>query len=270
MGIVGGALGYAILKVIGDGGDTGRMDGRAYADKSKIETLLGPDVWREIHGKVVIDFGCGAGSEAVEMAARGARRVIGVDIQGRSLREARERAARAGVADRCTFMTATHERAGVIVALDSFEHFEDPAAVLETMAGILRPDGCVMLAFGPTWFHPLGGHLFSVFPWAHLLFTEETLIRWRSDFKTDGATRFREVEGGLNRMTVRRFRRLVEASSLALAAFEPVPIRKLAAFANPLTREFTTAIVRARLVHRRRRAAGQPPSAAESGEAWWT
>jgi hypothetical protein len=58
------------------------------------------------------------------------------------------------------------------------------------MRRMIKPDGCVIAAFGPTWFHPLGGHLFSVFPWAHLIFTERALIRWRSDFKTDGATRF--------------------------------------------------------------------------------
>jgi hypothetical protein len=57
----------------------------------------------------------------------------------------------------------------------------------------------------------LGGHLFSVFPWAHLIFSEQALIRWRSDFKSDGATRFSEVAGGLNQMTIRRFERLIAA-----------------------------------------------------------
>jgi hypothetical protein len=89
-----------------------------------------------------------------------------------------------------------------------------------------------------------------VFPWAHLVFTEKSSIRWRSDFKTDGATRFCEAEGGLNQMTVGRFRSIVAESDFKFAEFQPIPIRKLKIFANLLTRQFTTAIVRCKLVLR--------------------
>jgi hypothetical protein len=106
----------------------------------------------------------------------------------------------------------------------------------------------VFASFGPTWYHPLGGHLFSVFPWAHLVFSEAALIRWRADFKTDGATRFSECAGGLNQMTIRRFERLVRESPFQSRMLEAIPIRKLRSVHGGLTREFTTAIVRCRLV----------------------
>ena len=118
------------------------------------------------------------------------------------------------------------------------------------MSQLLKPSGCVLAAFGPTWYHPLGGHPFSVFPWAHLIFTEKALIRWRSDFKTDGATRFCEVAGGLNQMSIARFEKIVADSPFRFSEFETVPIRSLKAFSNNLTREFTTAIVRCKLVLR--------------------
>jgi hypothetical protein len=118
------------------------------------------------------------------------------------------------------------------------------------MNRLLQPAGEVLVSFGPTWYHPLGGHLFSVFPWAHLIFSEKALIRWRSDYRTDGATRFSEVAGGLNQMTIERFEELVAASPLRFASLELVPIRKLRRFQNRLTREFTTSIVRCRLVKR--------------------
>src|SRR5438552_2974497 len=238
MGLMGGTIGYRILMAIGQQGETGYLDGSAYADKSKLEVLLGPSVWSEIRDRVVIDFGCGGGAEAVEMALRGARKVIGVDIQERYLRAGRDRAERAEVSDRCTFVARTDETADVIVAIDSFEHFDEPPSILEEMAGLLNPGGCVLAAFGPTWYHPLGGHLFSIFPWAHLIFTEKALIRWRSDFKTDGATRFREVEGGLNQMTIRRFEKIVASSPFAIERFEAVPIRRLRSLSNALTRKF--------------------------------
>jgi SAM-dependent methyltransferase len=161
---------------------------------------------------------------------------------------ARERARVAGLEDRCRFGRDPSDLADVIVALDSFEHFEDTGAVLAQMYSLLKSGGRVIASFGPTWYHPLGGHLFSVFPWAHLLFSERALIRWRSDIRSDGATRFGEVAGGLNQMTIRRFERLVGASDFRLERLETVPIRKLKWFHSPLTREFTTAIVRVQLV----------------------
>jgi SAM-dependent methyltransferase len=250
MGIIGGRLGYKLLRRISRDGKADSCDGSAYAGKSKMEVLFGADIWNELAGKFVIDFGCGTGEATIETAQRGARRVIGLDINEKYLSAAKEAAARASVTDRCSFVTATDEKADVILSVDAFEHFDDPARVLKIMRGLVRDDGCVAAVFGPTWYHPLGGHLFSVFPWSHLVFTERALIRWRSDFKTDGATRFGEVEGGLNQMTIRRFEKLVAESGFRFASFEPIPIRRLKPLANSLTREFTTACVRCRLVPR--------------------
>ncbi len=253
MGIIGGEIGYKLLKKLDPSGEASSVNGSVYADKSKIETLLGSDIWREVAGKTVIDFGCGEGSEAVEMAQRGAGKVIGVDIQDKLLSVARDKAEVAGVNQICTFSRTATELADIIVSIDAFEHFADSAAMLDVMRGMLKPDGCIIASFGPTWYHPLGGHLFSVFPWAHLVFTEAALIRWRSDFKTDGATRFSETDGGLNQMTIRRFERIVGQSSFEFEKFEAVPIRKLRLFTNDFTREFTTAIVRCKLILKKRR-----------------
>ena len=198
-------------------------------------------------GRVVIDFGCGEGAEAIEIARRGARRVIGIDIRPNLLERARAAAEKAGVSDRCVFATQTAERADVILSVDGFEHYDDPGQVLECMRRLVNLRGRVFISFGPPWLHPLGGHLFSVFPWAHLIFTERALIRWRSDFKSDRATRFCEVEGGLNQMTIARFEKLVERSPFAVDFFEAVPIRRLRLLHNRFTREFTTAILRCKL-----------------------
>jgi hypothetical protein len=142
--------------------------------------------------------------------------------------------------------------------VDAFEHFADPAGVLTVMAGLPRPGGRVFATFGPPWLHPRGGHSFSVFPWAHLLFTEEALLRWRADYCADGARRFEEVEGGLNRMTVGRFERLVAASAFEVASFEAVPIRAARWLHGRWRRALFTSMVRCEL--RLRRAAGPADS----------
>ena len=116
--------------------------------------------------------------------------------------------------------------------------------------GFLTVFRVASISFGPPWFHPHGGHLFSVFPWAHLIFTENALIRWRSDFKTDGAKRFGEVEGGLNQMTVKRFKKIISASPFRFDRLDIVPIRRLRYPSNVITKEFFTSIVRCRLVLR--------------------
>lgn len=223
------------------------LTGEVYRGTSKLRVLLGDELLGRVRDKTVIDFGCGKGQEAIELARHGARRVIGVDIREDLLERARQHAVQAKVDSICRFGRSADEKADVIVSLDSFEHFADPAAILRTMAELLQPQGEVLISFGPTWYHPLGGHLFSVFPWAHLVFSERALIRWRADFKSDGATRFHEVAGGLNGMTIRRFEKLVAESPLRAVEIESVPIRKLRPFHNRWTREFTTAIVRCRL-----------------------
>ena len=223
------------------------MDGSAFAAKGKLRTLLGDAFLEEVQGKTVLDFGCGEGAEAVEMALAGAKHVIGLDIQTRLLERARVAAAKAGVDYKCDFCTETAEPADLITSIDAFEHFSEPKLMLDAMYRLLRPGGTLVASFGPTWYHPLGGHLFSIFPWAHLMFSEDALIAWRSDFKTDGATKFHETAGGLNRMSIDRFERMAAESAFKVENIEPVPIRKLRPVHCKWTREWTTAIVRARL-----------------------
>jgi SAM-dependent methyltransferase len=191
MPVIGGYLGYQILRAIAPG-EPRHMNGGSYVERSKMEVLLGDTVWNEMRKKTVIDFGCGPGAEAIEIAQRGAQQVYGVDILERWLTIAREEAARAKCKN-VSFSRVPPEPADVIVSIDAFEHFVDPAAILQHMAGMLKPQGCVLVSFGPTWYHPLGGHLFSVFPWAHLVFSEKALCRWRSHLRDDGAQRFCDV-----------------------------------------------------------------------------
>ena len=241
-GFIGGRLAAWILRWTNPT-KASRCTGTAYVTRSKIDALLGADVWAHIKGKTVVDFGCGTGGDAIEMAQRGAARVIGVDDRQKVLDEANDRARRAGVADRCLFTRQLRHQADTVVSIDGFEHYGDPAACLRLMHGMLRPGGRLFVAFGPTWFHPLGGHSFAAFPWAHLLLTEKALLEWRQE----PVQRFEDTDGGLNQMTIRRFKKIVDYSDFTIARFEAVPIRPLRWLANPLTREFTTACVRCEL-----------------------
>lgn len=225
-----------------------RMTGEAYVGKSKVRVLLGDETVEEAKGKVVVDFGCGEGREVAEIAQAGARKAIGIDIRPSMLERARETAAQAGVSLACQFCAETDELADMVISLDCFEHFAEPAVMLNKMFDLLRPGGLLAASFGPTWYHPLGGHFFSYpFPWAHLILTEGSLLRWREDVTGERLAHFSEVGGGLNRMTIARFERLVQQSPFDVDSLEAVPIRRLRFLHNRLTREFTSAIVRCRL-----------------------
>jgi SAM-dependent methyltransferase len=256
-------LQYRVLKYISSGPPDHRGEPGSFEGATKIRRMLGPELLAHIQGKTVIDFGCGGGAEALEYARHGARRVIGLDIRDDVLDIARRRAAEAQLEDVCTFATTTDTPADIIISLDSFEHFHDSAEILRIMDKLLAPEGEVIFSFGPPWYHPLGGHLFSVFPWAHLIFSEKALIQWRSTFKSDGATRFCEVAGGLNQMTIRKFKAIVAESPFQLAALEPIPIRPLAPFHNSLTREFTTAAIRGRLTKKSKSRTSGPDGPAQ-------
>lgn len=249
--LIGGELGYRVLQRFPVPCSWQmRLTNESTPSPSRLEGYWGAGIWRALRGRTVLDFGCRTGGDTVELAKHGAARVFGVDIVSEALAVAEIAAQRAGVAGRCVFQTTATEKVDAIICIDCFEHFADPAAVLRTMADLLQPDGTAYITFGPPWYHPYGGHSFSIFPWAHLLFTERALLRWRSLYCSDGATRFHEVGGGLNQMTVRRFEQLVQESPLRMADFETIPIRPVRRLHNRLTREFFTSMIRCKLMHK--------------------
>lgn len=250
MGFIGGALAGWFLNRFYPGaagvpmGGAEPYEGPAF---SKLTRMFGESIFEELRGKVVLDFGCGEGENSLELGRKGCAKVIGLDIQQKYLEKARRRAEAEGLSGRCVFAESWSEPVDVIVSTDAFEHFAEPERILQLMKRLLKEDGYMLVEFGPTWYHPYGGHLFSVFPWAHLVFTEAALIRWRSGFKTDGARRFHEVAGGLNQMTIARWERIVAENDLEFLTYDLAPIRAARRLHGQATREFLTSTIRARL-----------------------
>ncbi len=176
-----------------------------------------------IEGLRVLDAGCGAGDLAISMALAGAE-VVGVDIDGKRITRAREKAQQAGAADRATFVHKSlldYEPDRLfdrIVSVEAFEHIPEPERFLPKMRDLLAPGGEILSVFGPLWLSPYGPHQygFTRFPWVHLVFPERVVLAARRmTFRpTDAATRYEDIRGGLNRMTVERFKRAVHAAGL--------------------------------------------------------
>jgi len=249
MGLVGGHLGYLILKGV-YGKSKNKSDKTFSADEKNPEKILkilfGENFPNEVNNKTIIDFGCGPGHETIQIARWGAKKAIGIDIQERFIESAKAKAKMQGV--KCEFAQSYGSQVDIIISKDCFEHYSNPETILAIMYDFLRPGGYVLISFGPPWYHPAGGHFFSVFPWAHIIFKEKALIKWRADFKKDGAKKFSDVEGGLNKMTIKRFVNLIQNSQFSIDLLETVSIKKLRFLHNRFSREFTTSIVKCKLI----------------------
>lgn len=106
-------------------------------------------------GAALLDVGCGPGRYGVELARRGARRCVGVDVAAAMIQIASSEAAKAGVADRCQWAVSdwlswnSDEQFDAVVAMGYYDYLEDPLPHLEKM--IDYASGRVFASFPKRW-----------------------------------------------------------------------------------------------------------------------
>ena len=194
----------------------------------------------------ILDFGCGRGNQSVAKA--GAGQVVGLDIRLHD--HARKLAADYGCSDRVRFVDHLESEElqsfDMVLSCSAMERYADPVGMLELMKRAVKPGGVVIISFAEPWFGPRGSHFdaFSRLPWVNLFFSEQTILRVRTHFRCDGAQRFEDVEGGLNRMSVAKFERLIGASGLKREFFR-VYVTKSVPFLGhiPIARELFASAV---------------------------
>jgi 2-polyprenyl-6-hydroxyphenyl methylase/3-demethylubiquinone-9 3-methyltransferase len=104
-----------------------------------------------LHGKKVLDVGCGGGILAEAMAARGAR-VTGIDLAGKPLKIAQLHLleSRLDVDYRNIAVEALAEEAphsfDIVTCMEMLEHVPDPASAVRACAGLLKPGGHAFFA----------------------------------------------------------------------------------------------------------------------------
>lgn len=208
-----------------------------------------PDFLEIIRGKSVLDFGCGWGWQAVAMVRQGARFVVGIDIVRENLEKSRALAKSYQLGDhQIEFVDRLRENSSfdVVLSCSSFEHFSEPEAILQQMRSAALLSGIVIISFAEPWYSARGSHmsLFTRLPWVNVLFSEKTVMKVRQNFRDDGATRYEDVQGGLNRMTLAKFEKIIHHSGMKVEWLRYYATKNLPVVTKlPVLREFLTSAV---------------------------
>lgn len=148
--------------------------------------LAGRSDW--FAGRRVLDFGCGVGRKAFELARGGAEQVVGVDLSDRCIRVAQQKAKSQAslryIATDLSQLTSLgyRESFDYVVSFTVFEHLSDPKAVLAELTDVLKPDGEMLIVFNyvhDKWGMHLGA--FVSHPWPQAIFPEKALFEYWTD-----------------------------------------------------------------------------------------
>lgn len=101
-----------------------------------------------IDGGAVLDAGCGTGYGSARLAAVTGARVLGVDVDPRSIRYARAHFSGPGVrfaVQDLQELDMEPETLDFVVSSNVPEHLEDPERFLRALRSVLKPDGRILL-----------------------------------------------------------------------------------------------------------------------------
>lgn len=200
--------------------------------------------------KIVIDIGCGAAGKSIYYAHIGAKKVYGVEILEKYRSQAEELAQKKGLADKFEFVCADcaalpfpDEFADTVIVNDAMEHIDNPEGTIREINRILKQNGRIYINF-PPYYHPMGAHLTDVIyiPWVQLFFSDKTLIESykklveklpdgneRINFRISKDKNGSEYFSYINKMTVKRFKKILKNLKIKPAYYAEVPLRKFLA-----------------------------------------
>lgn len=206
-----------------------------------------------VYGKEVLEIGCGHGGISCFLAAAGAVRVLGIDLNTDNLQVAEQFAKHlsqrlgSGAMLPVTFvemdaydLRLEPESFDLVVADNSFEHFDRPQEVMIQAARVLRPGGRLLVPSFSSILSKYALHLKHglKLPWTQLVFRERTIVRALARMAKDDPILLEHYPGllnnpervkdvrkhrDLNEITHRKFKTMARKAGLVVEWFRPIP-----------------------------------------------
>jgi SAM-dependent methyltransferase len=198
-------------------------------------------------GEMILDLGCGFGGRTLAYQRVTGGHCVGLEIDTRmaapALRFARSMGARmgarmgatdasfaAGVGEALPFANDSFD---VVLSYDVLEHVQDPQKTLAEVCRVLKAGGLFLAVF-PPYFHPKCAHLegyASRLPYANLFFPSRVLLSAIDELLEERGDGYRPQPlrpgdrlYGLNGLTIRSFRRMLNRSEFEVLSLEFLPL----------------------------------------------
>jgi ubiquinone/menaquinone biosynthesis C-methylase UbiE len=163
----------------------------------------------------VLIVGCGDGSE-IEWFAERCRSVVAVDVMQDSVARCAQRSMHLTNVE-CRLVGAKSLPFGdvafdVLFMHNVCEHIIEVEACFAEYYRILKKGGLLMNTFAPLFYSPFGAHLIDALkmPWFHLAFGLDAVSHLRNQYYPKPYVAKSWADHGLNRITERRYRRMVD------------------------------------------------------------
>ena len=199
-------------------------DGRIENEKFWQRLSLKPD----FKNKTILDFGCGHGSLAIEIANLGAKKVIGIDLNIDLINFAKENLDQnfTTLKNKVEFevidllKTNKFKDIDYIVTKDTFEHSSNLIKILEKFYQILKKGGMVLTGFGPLYNFYNGDHGRTevYLPWFHIIIPEKILIKRLNRKYNKNLEKIEDL--GLSKYSFKDYVRIFKESNFEITYFK--------------------------------------------------
>jgi len=165
-------------------------------------------------GGSILDFGCGGGGLTLRFGEH-ASRAVGIDLDPKKIAFAESKRSELN-AEHVEFLQYGGGAVPLpdasfdsIVCVDVVEHLPNIDFYFAEFRRLLKPDGHLLISYGPPWCHAHGKHMWHKLPgwWTHLVFPRAVVMR------TAGYPSHTTYEDlGMYRLSVAKFERVIQQS----------------------------------------------------------